>query len=107
MLKAAPLDKLILQSNSPYLTNCTSAYKVNYISKIKNRPDFKGVHRKSIELFNRDRDEDINFEPCQLMVVVELLASCLNKSPISLTSILNANAEKFYKFDACDAIQTS
>ena len=102
-LKTVPLDKIILCSSAPYLSGSTTEETNDFISRIKNCDDFKNVNKENISVYEQfSHDEGV--EPQCLNIVLELLASCLNKTPISLAHVLNSNAERFYQFESIDKL---
>ncbi|XP_052099827.1 uncharacterized protein LOC127734154 [Mytilus californianus] len=104
LIKTVPTDRIILCSNAPYLSCWKKDEDADFLSEVKKCDDFKKVNKECINLFDTsNKEEDFKLkhvQPAGLSIVLELLASCLNKSPISLAQVLNANAEKFYKFDS-------
>lgn len=105
VIKSVPLDKIILCSNTPLLFSSSATKYDNFISEIKCSEDFKNVSKECIDVSKEcdtTEEDKYNVEPLALCVVLELLASCLNKSPIKLAKIVNGNAERFYNFDSLD-----
>ncbi|CAG2229151.1 tatD [Mytilus edulis] len=102
LLKTVPIDRLILCSNAPYLSYWKKDEEADFLLEIQKCDDFKKVNKECLKIIDKD-EEDVktdSVQPATLSIVLELLASCLNKSPIGLSQVLNANAEKFYKFDS-------
>ncbi|XP_063432116.1 uncharacterized protein LOC134714638 isoform X1 [Mytilus trossulus] len=102
LLKTVPIDRLILCSNTPYLSCWKKDEEADFLLEIQKCDDFKKVNKECLKIIDKS-EEDVKMtsvQPATLSIVLELLASCLNKSPIGLSQVLNANAEKFYKFDS-------
>ena len=98
VIKSVPLDKIILCSNTPLLYSNSATKYDKFISEIKCSEDFKNVSKDCIDVSKQcdtTEEDQYNVAPMALCVVLELLASCLSKSPIKLANIINGNAARF------------